>query len=217
LEKIKLENKSDYRKLRKAAYHRQFVNALEELGKNNSTDNLRKVIHSGVKLFPDFYESCKEDSEGILDYDSAKSLFQLSSYIHDVIAEITPRILTIIFPVTKSYDGEKYKWKDYFYTMKELNRIGMDNVIGKNNVKALLFDYQNEHVINFGVSTLCLISDLRRHQGQAGLMEEFMAEHDVTAFRMMSDENGKDFFYDPVKQTTHRVAKNYPRYLRIIK
>jgi hypothetical protein len=142
--------------------------------------------------------------------------FYLAGFAKNYISQLTPLKLTQIFPVTKTYDGHKYETKDYFTTMDELNKIGMDDVIG-DQVDGLLWDYENRHVRKFLVFKMSVVDALRRFQGQCSMMEEFMAEQGITPMRMMTGENGKRFLHDPVKLTTIPVARKKPRYLKVVK
>jgi len=63
---------------------------------------------------------------------------------------------------------------------------------------------------------LSVISGLRRCEGHPGLAEEYFGSLGVGMYKMMTDEYGKQFLYDPGKQTTYPVTKPRPRYLRVI-
>lgn len=145
-----------------------------------------------------------------------KTMLDLIFYSKGLLSQLTPRELIRIFPVTKSYDGDRYGCKDYFFTIEALKEIGMDTAIG-DEIDNLFFDYQNRHVTRFILFELGVCSDLRRCQGQPGIMEQFMEQHGFYPLRMMTDDTGKQFFYDPVKHTTMPVKKKRPRYLRLVK
>jgi hypothetical protein len=144
-----------------------------------------------------------------------RAMWSLILRTKGLVSQLTPRELTRIFPITKRYDGARYESKDYFSTIEAIEEIGMDNVIG-DTVDELLFDYQNRHITNFSMFILGVCSDLRRHQGQPGVMEEFMEQEGITPLRMVTDDDGKRFLYDPVKHTTMPVVKKRPRYLRVV-
>jgi hypothetical protein len=48
------------------------------------------------------------------------------------------------------------------------------------------------------------------------MAEEYFGPLGVGMYKMMTDEDGKQFLYDPDKQTTYPVTKPRPRYLRVI-
>jgi hypothetical protein len=100
--------------------------------------------------------------------------------------------------------------------MEKLEEFGMDELITKDRVMDVLFNYDNTHIRKYGCTKLCVISDLRRGEGHPGLAEEYFGPLGVRMFRMMTDEDGKQFLYDPGKQTTYPVTKPRPRYLRVI-
>ena len=178
-----------------------------------TNDWLRKHVYLSVKGLPIMWN---HRDESTLREEGVQAYFSLAVSTKNLIAELTPWTLTQIFPVAKTYDGHKWECKDYFYTLDELNKIGMDNPIG-DQVDGLLWDYQNRHIRRFLLFKLSVIDVLRRFQGQRSMIEEFMEEQGVTPMRMMTSENGKQFLYDPVKHTTIPVSKPKPRYLKVVK
>lgn len=87
-------------------------------------------------------------------------------------AELTPRDFLNLFPVDKKYDGEKYVWKDYFYTMRELQRFPMDEKIG-DKIIPFLEIYTNKHVFKFIVSYSICIGDYSVYCGVDGPQKEY--------------------------------------------
>ncbi len=79
-------------------------------------------------------------------------------------AELTPRDFLSLFPVDKKYDGEKYGWKDYFYTMRELKRFPMNEKIG-DRIIPFLEIYTNKHVFKFIVDYFICIGDYSAYCG----------------------------------------------------
>jgi hypothetical protein len=100
--------------------------------------------------------------------------------------------------------------------MEELEKIGMDTQIGE-NVQSLLFDYQNKHVVEFNVFKMVVVDRIRACQGQPSMVEAFMSEQGIYPMRMMTDDNGKQFMYDPYRQTSYPIVKMFPRYLKVIR
>ena len=139
-----------------------------------------------------------------------------TQFIDSLIARITPKDLTQIFPITKEYDGKRWETKDYFFTMDALEKHGMDTLIGE-SVSEILFDYENWHIRHYEVSKMMILSDLRRYDGHPGLMEEFMGKLGVTPMQMMTDDEGRQFMYDPEKHTSFPLARPRPRYLKVVK
>jgi hypothetical protein len=80
-----------------------------------------------------------------------------------------------------------------------------------------LLIWTNPHVVVFTLFKSQVLDWLRAYQGQTSVMAEFMAEQGFHSLTLMTDENGKQFFYDRAKQTCYPVAKKRPRYLRMVK
>jgi len=172
----------------------------------------KQLIYYYVKEIPLRYN----ESGPIMDRKTLDDLYTTIEYTDHLIGQITPRELTQIYPIAKSYDGDKYGTVDYFSTMEKLEEFGMDELITKDRVMDVLFNYDNTHIRKYGCTKLCVISDLRRCEGHPGLAEEFFGPLGVGMYKMMTDEYGKQFLYDPDKQTTYPVTKPRPRYLRVI-
>ncbi len=144
------------------------------------------------------------------------AIWALIEATKEAVSQLTPNEFMTIFPVEKRYDGDRYGVKDYFYTMEELRKIGMDTLIG-GHVDTLLFDYQNPHVREFNKFIFRVIDCFRAHNGEPSIMESFMAENGISPRHLVTDKDGKQFLYDPARQTCYPLAKNRPRYLRVIK
>ncbi len=172
----------------------------------------KQLIYYYVKEIPLRYN----ESGPIMDRKTLDDLYTTIKYTDHLIGQITPRELTQIYPIAKSYDGNKYGTVDYFSTMEQLEEFGMDELITKDKVMDVLFNYDNPHIREYGCTKLCVISDLRRCEGHPGMAEEYFGPLGVGMYKMMTDEYGKQFLYDPDKQTTYPVIKPRPRYLRVI-
>ena len=172
----------------------------------------KQLIYYYVKEIPLRYN----ESGRITNSQDLDDLYTTIEYTDHLIGQITPRELTQIYPIAKSYDGDKYGTVDYFSTMEKLEEFGMDELITKDRVMDVLFNYDNTHIRKYGCTKLCVISDLRRCEGHPGLAEEYLSPLGVGMYKMITDEYGKQFLYDPDKQTTYPVTKPRPRYLRVI-
>ena len=51
-----------------------------------------------------------------------RNLYNSIDQVYNFIGFLTIRDLVTMFPITKTYDGEKYQCKDYFYTVEALSR-----------------------------------------------------------------------------------------------
>lgn len=169
----------------------------------------KRLVHYGVNLI---YFQGKESS----DHDDPMKRLNQIDFIKAVISTLTPDEFENIFPIEKTYDGDRYQMKDYFFTRKSLDEMGREKEIG-NDVENLLWDYQNRKVTTFNVSNLSTLSDIRRNQGHKGIMEEFLEEKGVTTYTMYKDEKGKDFLQNNDTGETSEVKKPKPRYLNLVK
>jgi len=75
------------------------------------------------------------------------------------------------FPITKTYDGNKWECKDYFYTMDELRKFNMDNRIGYEKIRKLLWDYQNPLIHDLCIEFMTTVNELQKLQGEKTLTD----------------------------------------------
>jgi len=176
----------------------------------------KQLIYYYVKEIPLIFNKYSNEFGRITDKEALDNLYATIQHTDHLISQITPRALTQIYPIEKSYDGNKYGTVDYFFTMEQLEEFGMDEPITKDKVMDVLFNYDNIHILKYMSIKLSVISGLRRCEGHPGLAEEFFGPLGVGMYRMMTDEDGKQFLYDPAKQTTYPVKKPRPKYLRVI-
>lgn len=132
----------------KAYYNKLILKCDDVVGgkREISQEELRKLCFAGVKslgLKCEIKYSLKALKELKDTEESIKNDFWEANVLMTLISGLTPRNLIIAFPITKEFDGKKWGWKDYFYTINEINKLDMDSEIGKEKMERLLFDYQN--------------------------------------------------------------------------
>jgi len=172
-------------------------------------DLIKKTIFAGIK-----YIGSSSDEKR--DYEDIQRRFFFIQAISVLIATLTPAELLQLFPVIKKYDGKKYGEKDYFYTMDRLRKYGMDKIIG-DEVFNILWDHTNHNLEGFMVEKLEVISDLRRAEGEPGLMEEFAEQNGITLSTLHTDKKGRMFLKDGQTGELRRVYKKRPRHMRVVK
>lgn len=130
---------------------------------------LRQLVFSAVRWM-NFYKEKPQDP------DAAMARMSIYQVIDGLIGLLTPAELVTVFPVDKTYDGDRWQEKDYFYTLDELHKIGMDSPIGEERVAGLLWDYQNFELREYLVRYMSTMSAVMEFQGEPSLFEQ-MTEH----------------------------------------
>lgn len=151
----------------------------------------------------------RESLEGILVFDQM---------LLNQICELTPAELLTIFPVTKSYDGERYECKDYFSTMEALQAHGLHEPIqSPETASSLLWAYMNPTVMMYQVHCMSVVSELHSMETGKGLMEEFFEDQGVklTTFRKYENDAGQTFMVGEDGQS-FPVKKPVPRHLKLV-
>lgn len=114
--------------------------------------NLEKYVWLGVSYI-------KESKKG-KSAEEIKKKYKQAEKIVEAIGRLTPRTLMQMFPLEKKYDGEKQQIKDYFYAIKEIEKKGIDEPIGKENVEGFLWDYINIDISFFLIRWMGIVEDL---------------------------------------------------------
>jgi hypothetical protein len=202
-----------------AIYQRALMDKLSL--QTDTKEWLSQAVYLSVKglpiIFGDKFRRVFKNNQPRPERELVEAIFHSITDAERLISQLTPRELTRIFPITKEYDGERCGWKDYFSTLDAIAEIGgMDQPIG-DQVGSLFYDYQNRYVRRFSLFKMSVVDELRAYQGQPSMMEAFMKKEGITPLRMMTDDNGKQFLFDPVKHTTYPVSKKRPRYLKVVK
>jgi hypothetical protein len=136
--------------------------------------------------------------------------------VRQFIALLTPNELIQVFPVEKVYDGYKYKSKDFHYTMRELEKHGLDTPIGE-NLEDVLWDYTNREINRFSATYMCLASHICESETGKGIIETFLNDKGVKPLYMCEDsKTGKQFLYDKDNHKTYNVKKPLPRGWKVI-
>ena len=192
-------------------YHNAYLRILRDaIDKEEfARENTYKAIFYGVKLFglKDFEETT--NIEGVLALmDSVKYMIRL----------LTPNELMRIFPVEKTYDGDRWGSKDYFYTMDVLCKHGLDTPIG-DAIEEIIWDYTNKDIRNFHVNWLCIISKLHRSNTGRGMVSEFFESvgEPVTEYTEVTDtRTGKKYVQNNDTGQMQRIRKPMPKHMRVV-
>ena len=147
-------------------YQRALKRCIEVVSKEHAKDRLdinqvQKFIFLSVKMIA---TSKRTDEENILLKLQPMERYAYLDNIVQTIGMLTPRQLIGVFPIYKRYDGDKYQMKDYYYTMEEINKIGLDNPIGNKSFE-LLWDYENNDLRNFLVETVSALNLVNMYRG----------------------------------------------------
>lgn len=172
-------------------------------------DTLIKFVFLAVKLYP-FMEH-----KG-LTMEEAEVRINAMSVIMSYMATLTPTEFVRVFPIPKEYDGEKYFVKDYFSTIERLKKYPSDEEIGEDKIIEFLMEYYNWDIIKFEVKKLCLISYIRRLNGQKGVMEEFCEENDIPTYSYYEAEGVMVESGTGKAVKVEKPKRRKPKYLKVV-
>lgn len=139
-------------------------------------DKMKQYIFLGIKAYGvEFARRKKRPSvQGIT------SRYAELSAIMQSIGMMTPKQLQQMFPISKTYDGDKYQMKDYYYTLHALEKVGMDKPVGTEMEAAhLLWDYQNTEISFFLMAYMGCIEDMYIYEIDDRPFKEFYGKTDM--------------------------------------
>lgn len=190
-------------------YNRSFVSAMraipEDYAEREDTRELERAIFFGIRLLGRLEEPTTADA--------IRNRFNLVEGVMGLLTFITPRKFASLFPITKEYKGKRWGSKDYFYTVEKMEAYGWDTPISE--PFSFLWEFHNWDITFFVVNYMSLISDMRRSQGQPGIMEEWAAENNITLHTLHTAPNGKQFLTDS-NGRSKPVSKPRPKHLKIV-
>lgn len=198
---------------RKSKYE-LYLRAFQKIAKESSNDSvqgigpyLKRIVFYGVMTINSMSEQSIEDAE---------SNFELGCCVKSLMGLLTPIEFMQLFPITKDFKGHKWQSKDYFYTRDYINTLEQDKPIG-DKIMHFMWEYMNWDVTAFNVNLMCFMSDIRRLQGEPGIMEELAEKNGIKTYTMHTDDKGKQYLQDNETGRTTRVRKPKPRYLKVVR
>lgn len=171
----------------------------------------KKIVFLGVKCIASFpVRNCSN-------YDEVKNMYVSVLFIKEMITKLTIEDFINVFPIQKTYDGERFQCKDYFYTNDYLKKFNMNDNLKDEDLDELLWEYHNVDIRLFNTAFFMIVDSLRRFDGKQSMMEEWADANGVSTYKLHKDSNGKEYLYDKKTRKTIRVRKPKPRYLKVIK
>lgn len=187
IEQLKVDRIQKVMRLNKI-WERQYRNSLlQAIEKNKDIEiqdypqhDLMKIALSGIKFICSLRDVKRENDLLKTGYkrslEESQAMFQLMDSIFTICGCLTLQNFVTTFPIEKSYDGEKWEHKDYFYTMEVLKEMDWDKPIGRDNVSNLLWDYQNHELRHAYIEYTNAMSAIYRAQTGKGVAETWLED-----------------------------------------
>lgn len=199
-------------------YIRMFQRSTSEYYKTQDRWSLTKAVYNGVRLLNIHYHQLVEAE--FVPVDVWKMGLQSYKGLEALMSLMTPEEIIRTFPITKTYDGERWQSADYFSSLNLFADISMNIslLIQRKEPFDILFGYQNPHISMLLVGMMGTVDNLRRADGKEDMLTSFFKEQGLEPphkMTMHKDENGKQFTMDE-NGKTFKVHKPKPRYLRLV-
>lgn len=182
-----------------------------------SQDELMRVALCGVKYIKYVADIERENQRLDFNYQTSFAVKEASFHLIDALFGIIGRIklnnLIKVFPIDKTYDGDKWDCKDYFFTMDVLKKRGLDNAVGRDEVFDLMWDYMNKDLRKFTVFYMSCMSAMYKQQTGIGFAEKFCEDNGIGTYTI-DRENGL-----VIDNQSGEIAKmsNKPSFMQIVK
>lgn len=176
-------------------WERQYLSALEKscTGRTGKIcdlpqDELAKIGLAGIKYICSMRDVTRENMK--LGIDKGRTLeeeqvrFTVIDSIFTILGCLTLRNFVTTFPIDKTYDGEKWEEKDYFYTMEILSAMDWDKAITRDELSELLCDYYNADLRHAYMEYTSAMSAIYKAQTGKGIMEKFFEDRGVPVYTM---------------------------------
>lgn len=211
--------KHTFTDLQKAqCYVRMFQASTSDYFKTQNRWALTKAVYNGVRLLNIQYRQLSNAE--FMPVDIWKMTLQSYKGLETLMSLMTPKEIIRTFPITKTYDGERWQSADYFSSLNLFADISMNIslLIQRKEPFGILFGYQNPHISMLLAGMMGTVDRLRIANGEDDMFTSFCKEQGITSPHKMTkhkDENGKQFTMDE-NGKTFKVHKPKPRYLRLV-
>lgn len=182
-----------------------------------SQDELMKVALCGVKYINYAIDidsiNHRLDNTYQTPFEVKQNAFNMIDALYSIIGRIKLKNLIKIFPIDKTYDGDKWGCKNYFFTMDVLKEKGLDNAVGRDEVFDLMWDYMNKDLREFTLFYMSCMSAMYKQQTGVGIAEKFCEDNGIGTYTM-DRENGL-----LINNKSGEIAKvsNKPSFMQIVK
>ena len=175
-------------------WERQYHNAIYKAMSANKgkqikdypQEDLMKIALAGIKYINFIREIKRENARVGTDYteslEESKSVFDLIDAVFMIMGYIKLKNLVVTFPITKDFNGHKWKCKDYFYTMEVLSKMDWNKPIGRDKVFDFLWDYENDDLRDVCVEYMCAMSKLCQSQTGKGITEQWFEDMGIGTY-----------------------------------
>lgn len=138
--------------------------ALKEIRKNYKPENMSSL--EVIRVITPFLMYLQKYGLDVT-FNTLKNSYEFLKIIVALLGRLTPREIMTYFPITKTYQGEKWEEKDYYYTLEYLSTIPMDEPVGTSfeDVFNFIWEYQNSKIKALGIA---LMKSLDKFQTLSG-------------------------------------------------
>lgn len=200
-------------------YVRMCQSSTSDYFKTQNRWALTKAVYNGVRLLNIQYRQLSNAE--FVPVDVWHMTLQSYKGLETLMSLMTPEEIIRTFPITKTYDGNRWQCADYFSSLNLFADISMNLSLfiqGKQPFD-ILFGYQNPHICMFFTGMMGTVDKVRMANGEDDMLTAFFKEQGIKPphkMTMHKDADGKQYMMNEDGKT-FKVHKPKPRYLKVVK
>ena len=205
-------------------YLRMFQDGMMEYRKTQSRWALAKAVYNSVRMIN---INCRVLSNAeFVPVDVWKGMFKTYKSMELLMSLMTPEEIIRTFPITKTYDGNRWQCADYFSSLNLFADISMNLSLFIQDKQPfdILFGYQNPHICMFFTGMMGTVDNVRMANGEDDMLTAFFKEqgikppHKMTMHKdadgkqyMMDEDGNKRFKKAVLKDLKYPIYDHYPK------
>lgn len=190
----------------KPIYLRNYIKGLDQIKSGLASDEIRLKTFFYMARYIVTNNFGKKTSD--LDFD-----LQMVLNDEQLLSGVNTQKFINYFPITKSYNGEKYECKDYYSTIEAVRAKG-DTLT---DIFDFFWDYDNSLIREYIVCKMSLMSEMHKRETGNGIAEQWAEENGIKTYSLHKDNKGKEYLFDKETGKTIKVKKTKPKYLKVVK
>jgi hypothetical protein len=176
-------------------------------------EDTKKVVLAGVK-----YIIVSRPTKNKTDAEEVQRRFDLIDCILINMTILTPREFMQLFPIEKTYDGERWDCKDFYSVMKYIHTLDIDEpIMDEKKLFDLLWEYMSFDINMFMVEWMSSMERMAHLQGEPGPLDKLIDDMGIETHTFNKDPvSGREYLQSNTTGKVMPVKKTVPRYLKLV-
>lgn len=150
-----------------------------------SQEEIKKLSLTGIKYLSVLAEIIQNHEQligHVQSAEEAEGIFKFTDRVLAICGHLTVQSFVDTFPIDKTYNGEKFGCKDYFFTIDVLSQMVWDEPIGADVITDLIWDYCNNELQKVYAAYLTAAGYLYKKETGKGMLEQFCEDNGIETY-----------------------------------